>query len=61
VGRDAGKILNAVDAILAGKWKRGRIPQLWDGHAAGRIISILLREVLRPANKEKEEVPLGIM
>jgi UDP-N-acetylglucosamine 2-epimerase (non-hydrolysing) len=61
VGRDAGKILNCVDTILAGKWKMGRIPQLWDGHAAGRIISILLREVLGKAEKEKEEVPLGIV
>jgi UDP-N-acetylglucosamine 2-epimerase (non-hydrolysing) len=37
VGRDRGRILRAVDAILATGGKRGRVPELWDGHAAERI------------------------
>jgi hypothetical protein len=32
---------------LAGKGKAGRIPPLWDGHAAKRIVDILLKEVPR--------------
>lgn len=28
--------------ILEGKWKKGQIPPLWDGHAAQRITEILL-------------------
>jgi len=32
---------------LAGQGKAGRIPPLWDGHTAGRIVAILLKEVPR--------------
>ena len=42
VGRDPKKILNAVNAVLAGKWKMGHLPKLWDGHAAERIVELLL-------------------
>jgi UDP-N-acetylglucosamine 2-epimerase (non-hydrolysing) len=41
VGRNREAILAGVDDILAGKGKRGRIPELWDGHAAERIASDL--------------------
>ena len=37
VGRDRGAIERAVDEILAGGGKRGRVPELWDGRAAERI------------------------
>lgn len=37
VGRDRTAILGAVQEILAGRGKRGRIPEFWDGHAAERI------------------------
>ena len=37
VGRDRKAILTGVDEILAGGGKRGRVPELWDGHAAERI------------------------
>jgi UDP-N-acetylglucosamine 2-epimerase (non-hydrolysing) len=37
VGRDAALTLELVDEILAGGGKRGRSPELWDGHAAERI------------------------
>jgi UDP-N-acetylglucosamine 2-epimerase (non-hydrolysing) len=32
---------DAVGLILAGKWKKGRVPALWDGHTAQRIVSLL--------------------
>ena len=41
VGRDRAAILRAVDEILAGAGKRGRIPELWDGRAAERIAAHL--------------------
>ncbi len=41
VGRDRRAILAGVSEILAGGGKRGRIPELWDGHAAERIASHL--------------------
>ncbi len=28
-------------AILAGNWKKGRVPDLWDGHTAPRIVRVL--------------------
>jgi UDP-N-acetylglucosamine 2-epimerase (non-hydrolysing) len=27
--------------ILAGRWKQGRVPALWDGHTAERIVQVL--------------------
>ena len=37
VPRDERVVLRLVDEILASGGKRGRTPELWDGHAAGRI------------------------
>jgi UDP-N-acetylglucosamine 2-epimerase (non-hydrolysing) len=37
VGRDRAKVLAVVDEVLATGGKRGRRPELWDGHAAPRI------------------------
>jgi UDP-N-acetylglucosamine 2-epimerase (non-hydrolysing) len=47
VGQDPNRILPVVDAILSGRDKIGVMPELWDGHAAERIIEILVR----PAGK----------
>lgn len=41
VGRDRDAILGAVQEILAGRGKRGRVPEYWDGHAAERIAADL--------------------
>ena len=41
VGRDRAAALASVDDILATGGKRGRIPELWDGHAATRIAAHL--------------------
>ncbi|HKO87441.1 MAG TPA: UDP-N-acetylglucosamine 2-epimerase (non-hydrolyzing) [Burkholderiales bacterium] len=41
VGRDRRMILQAVDEILLSGGKRGRVPELWDGHAADRIAAHL--------------------
>jgi UDP-N-acetylglucosamine 2-epimerase (non-hydrolysing) len=47
VGTDPGKIIPAARDALAGKGKAGRIPPLWDGHAAERIVDILLKQIPR--------------
>ena len=47
VGADPAKIVAAARDALAGKGKAGRIPPLWDGHAAERIVDILLKQVPR--------------
>jgi UDP-N-acetylglucosamine 2-epimerase (non-hydrolysing) len=46
VGTDPRRIVPALAAALKAK-RRSRIPPLWDGHAAERIVSILLREARR--------------
>jgi UDP-N-acetylglucosamine 2-epimerase (non-hydrolysing) len=43
VGTDPARIVAAARDVLAGKGKEGRVPPLWDGHAAERIVDILLR------------------
>ena len=42
VGNDSEKIENAFATLLSGSWKQGRIPELWDGQAAKRIINHLI-------------------
>ena len=44
-GTDTVKIINFTDQILDGKWKTGKIPELWDGHTAERIISCIEKEL----------------
>jgi len=41
VGADPDKILEAAREVLAGPPASGRIPALWDGRAAGRILDVL--------------------
>jgi UDP-N-acetylglucosamine 2-epimerase (non-hydrolysing) len=50
VGTNPSKIVAAADQILRGDGKKGRTPPLWDGHAAERIVEILLRAGLRGRN-----------
>jgi UDP-N-acetylglucosamine 2-epimerase (non-hydrolysing) len=45
VGTDRGKIVDTARDILAGKSKAGRIPPLWDGKAADRVVEVLLQLV----------------
>lgn len=46
VGSDRFAILKAVDDILSGGGKRGRIPEFWDGQAAERIAEDLAHWLL---------------
>ena len=46
IGQDPEKILAATKDILAGHEKKRQKPDLWDGHAAERIVEILKRELL---------------
>jgi UDP-N-acetylglucosamine 2-epimerase (non-hydrolysing) len=41
VGRDRVRVAACVDDILSSGGKRGRMPELWDGHAADRIATHL--------------------
>ena len=41
VGSDPRRIVAEVLTILDGKGKAGRVPELWGGHAAERVVTVL--------------------
>jgi UDP-N-acetylglucosamine 2-epimerase (non-hydrolysing) len=41
VGTSPTRIMTAISEVLKGALPTGRVPHLWDGHAAGRIVGIL--------------------
>ena len=41
VGTSVEAITSSAEKILAGKWKTGQQPRLWDGKAAERICDVL--------------------
>jgi UDP-N-acetylglucosamine 2-epimerase (non-hydrolysing) len=43
VGTDPARIREAAERILDGHEKKGRIPELWDGHAGARIAQVYER------------------
>lgn len=44
VGEDSQNLADALDKLNAGVWKKGSIPERWDGHTGERIVKILLGE-----------------
>ena len=42
--RNPATAMAQIELILAGQYKTGRIPPLWDGQAAGRIAAVLLNQ-----------------
>jgi UDP-N-acetylglucosamine 2-epimerase (non-hydrolysing) len=41
LGAEPEAIPPAMEKLLAGKWKKGTIPELWDGQTAERIVAVL--------------------
>lgn len=41
IGDDIEKLRVCLGKIVEGQWKKGGIPEFWDGHTAERIVSIL--------------------
>lgn len=44
VGYSKEKIVMEASKILEGQGKKGKIPELWDGKAAGRIVDVILKK-----------------
>lgn len=42
IGTDPAKIKPALEKLLNGEWKKGTIPELWDGKTSERIINKLI-------------------
>ncbi len=42
IGTNPDAIAPALKKLFAGEWKKGGIPDFWDGHAAERIVDILV-------------------
>jgi UDP-N-acetylglucosamine 2-epimerase (non-hydrolysing) len=43
IGTDPAALKPALDKLFAGQWKKGAVPELWDGRAGERIAAILDR------------------
>lgn len=43
VGADPRRLKPALDRLFAGEWKRGGIPEKWDGKTSDRIVDVLER------------------
>jgi len=51
IGTDPAKLKPALDRLFAGQWKKGGIPEMWDGKTGGRIVSVLERLKLAVATR----------
>jgi UDP-N-acetylglucosamine 2-epimerase (non-hydrolysing) len=47
IGTDPAALKPALDRLFAGQWKKGAVPELWDGRTGERIAGILERLLLR--------------
>jgi UDP-N-acetylglucosamine 2-epimerase (non-hydrolysing) len=64
VGSDPQKLRSCLRAILEGRYKPGRCPPLWDGHAATRIARILTEGSLKKSRTESRhprQVPVATL
>ncbi len=50
IGTDPAKLKPALDRLFAGEWKKGSIPEKWDGQTGARIVAALER-LLTPAGQ----------
>lgn len=46
IGTDPQAIKPVLNKLLQGKWKKGGIPELWDGKSAERIVKVLMVHLL---------------
>jgi len=46
IGSNPRAIKPALETLFSGKWKKGGIPELWDGKAGNRIVNILLEKII---------------
>lgn len=47
IGTDPAALAPALDRLFAGHWKKGGIPEKWDGHTGERIVQVLEQLLVR--------------
>lgn len=47
IGTNPGVIPEFVAKMVSGQWKKGAIPELWDGNTATRIVKIITSQILK--------------
>lgn len=52
IGTEPGRLKEAFARLFRGEWKKGRVPELWDGKAAIRIVEVLVAEANRSRGTE---------
>ena len=45
IGTNPVAIKPALDKLFAGEWKKGGIPELWDGKTSERIVKLILKNI----------------
>jgi len=53
VGLSRSRVLACLDEVMKSGGKRGRVPELWDGHAAPRIAAHLAHWLVAHAPTER--------
>ena len=48
IGTDPARLKPALDRLFAGAWKKGAIPEKWDGRTAERIVAALEKLLTPP-------------
>jgi UDP-N-acetylglucosamine 2-epimerase (non-hydrolysing) len=59
LGLDPARVASAVDRLLGGQTPTGKIPELWDGRAGERIVSILRERWVGTSPRPEETAPLA--
>ena len=49
IGTDPAALAPAMDRLFSGEWRRGAIPELWDGRTGDRIVAALEQILCQPA------------
>lgn len=45
IGEDLNKMKKFLKQMISGNWKKGKIPEKWDGKAADRIIEVIISKI----------------
>jgi len=59
VGTDTQKIVHAFKAIMDGNFRESRIPPLWDGKAAERIVDVIEERISDPKVRRQEVIKMN--